>query len=299
MGKISSKIKILFGGENRLISVTYLNPQPPNVADNISFVYDGVNRRIGITEKHGSTVLMDKRFVWCEEKLCQERDGAGSSVTKQFFDQGERVGVTNYFFTFDHLGSVREMVDGSGVVQSRYDYDPWGRQTKLTENVVSDFGYTGFYMNHSSGMDLTWFRAYDSEKGTWLSRDPLGERTGPSLYAYGQNNTINYVDPLGLYCQFILGGNQTNRLPGIKKSRYIGLLVCTDSYIESCGKFKEGKDSVYEVYIYKGLIIIFDPKNGMTYLSAPDFTPLGPIDLGNAGACNKNPVYKPEFHSWF
>jgi RHS repeat-associated protein len=62
----------------------------------------------------------------------------------------------------------------------------------------ADFGYTHFYVNKTTGLDLAWFRAYDSEKGRWLSRDPKGEFTGPDLYAYVRNNSMNFVDPFGL-----------------------------------------------------------------------------------------------------
>ena len=34
--------------------------------------------------------------------------------------------------------------------------------------------------------------------GAWLSRDPLGEREGPNIYAYVLNSPMNLTDPLGL-----------------------------------------------------------------------------------------------------
>ena len=44
-----------------------------------------------------------------------------------------------YYYTRDHLGSVREMTDGSGTIQARYDYDAYGRVTTITGTVPSDF----------------------------------------------------------------------------------------------------------------------------------------------------------------
>ena len=65
-----------------------------------------------------------KQFVWCpgEPQPCEERDGS-DSVTKRFYAQGEQIGSTNYYYTRDHLGSIREVTDNSGAVQARYDYD--------------------------------------------------------------------------------------------------------------------------------------------------------------------------------
>lgn len=208
--------KYQWDAANRLISVTYLNPQPVSVTDNITFQYDGSGRRVAITEKHGNTILNaganDWRFVWRGENLCEQRNSAGTTVIKRFFGFGEQVvsGSANYYFSIDHLGSVREMVDGSGAVTARYDYDPWGRQSKPTTigTLDADFGHTGFYQERAAGLDLTLYRAYDPEKGRWLSRDPIDQfksykygasvKSDPDLYKYVKNDPLIFVDPLGL-----------------------------------------------------------------------------------------------------
>jgi RHS repeat-associated protein len=160
--------------------------------------YDGIGRMVSITELHGTTTITAKTFVWCNQYLCQTRDSTGHSVTNQFFTTGEQINGTNYYYTKDHLGNVREMTDSGGVVHASYDYDIFGRQTKISGDLDSDFGYTGFYVEKTICLDLTWFRAYDSEKGRWLSRDPMGEGIGPNLYNYVKNDVINIFDPLGL-----------------------------------------------------------------------------------------------------
>jgi uncharacterized protein RhaS with RHS repeats len=45
-------------------------------------------------------------------------------VTQRNYRQGQYVGTTAYFYTRDHLGSIREMFTGGGTVVARYDYDP-------------------------------------------------------------------------------------------------------------------------------------------------------------------------------
>lgn len=119
-------------------------------------------------------------------------------MTERFFSEGEQVSDTNYYFTRDHLGSVREVMNAAGVMQARYDYDPYGRMTVIAGSFTADFGYAGMYYHPASGLNLTLFRAYDSDLGRWLNRDPIGERGGLNLYAYVGNNPINRVDPLGL-----------------------------------------------------------------------------------------------------
>ena len=187
-----------FDAANRLVQVNILNAQPATVADTIQMTYDGKGHRVGITESHGSTVLTAKTFVWCNDKLCEERDSTGHTVTKQFCSQGEQINGTNYYFTFDHLSSVREIVDSSGTVQARFDYDPWGRQAQLSGTLSVDFGYTGFYQEKAAGLDLTWYRAYDTNEGRWLSRDPAANKREVNLYEYAKDDSLLYIDPKGL-----------------------------------------------------------------------------------------------------
>src|SRR5262249_14588554 len=95
------------------------------------FSYDGLGHRIRIVEKTSGTVTGDKRYVWCGIKPCQERDASGATVTKAFYRHGIMDGSTKYFATLDHLGSTRDITNIAGVVQARYDYDPYGRMTKV------------------------------------------------------------------------------------------------------------------------------------------------------------------------
>jgi RHS repeat-associated protein len=138
----------------------------------------------------------------------EERDASGKTV-KRYFSHGFQSvtagGATNYYYTKDHLGSIREVVDGSGSVKSRYDYDPYGRRTLVSGTDLADFGFTGFLYHKSTGLNLTLFRAYDSDLGRWLSRDPIAERGGLNLYGYVGNNPINNTDLIGLIIDIELG----------------------------------------------------------------------------------------------
>ena len=117
----------------------------------------------------------------------------GLSLPKSGIVEGGRI-------TRDHLGSIREVTDNSGVVRARYDYDPYGRRTLVSGTDLADFGFTGHYYHQASGLHLALYRAYDANLGRWLSREPLGEiqGDGPNLYVYALSNPINWLDPNGL-----------------------------------------------------------------------------------------------------
>jgi RHS repeat-associated protein len=157
-------------------------------------------------------------------------------VTKRFFNGGEQVSGTNYYFTRDHLGSVREMTDTTGTIKTRYDYDPFGRQIKTSGTMDSDFGYAGMYSHSPSGLSLTLFRAYCADLGRWLSRDPLAEKEGFNLYAYVLNNPINFVDLYGLsinvahaaWAMIGIGAGLVGLAAGVATAEFgVGFIVAT------------------------------------------------------------------------
>jgi RHS repeat-associated protein len=210
------------------------------------FTYDGFSRRVRIVEKSGATVTSDKRFLWVGNGIAEERDATGGTATKRYFQNGVQVGTAQYFYTRDHLGSIKEMTDNSAAVMAEYGYDPYGMRTRVSGTLNADFGFTGHYFHAPSGLYLAKFRVYNPGLGRWISRDPYGSaslrlspKVGPSnneeasvvneksakpgqklkvpdaeflpgganLYEYVGNNGINAIDPLGLwYIDFNITG---------------------------------------------------------------------------------------------
>ena len=166
------------------------------------FSYDGVGRRSRIVEKINGVVQSDNYYVWCGTELCELRDTSGANVLRKLFPQGELLlGAnvsTNYFYTRDHLGSVREAIDVNGLLATRYNYDPYGQKAIVQENLVTTFNFTGDFVHQKSKLYFTWFRELDSTSGRWLSRDPLGEGVNVNVYSYVHNNPYNHIDLYGL-----------------------------------------------------------------------------------------------------
>jgi len=168
------------------------------------FAYDGLGQRVRIIEKTNGAAASTRWFLWVGAELREVRDGIGAGVLRRLYPQGESlvgpVTNTNLFYARDHLGSIRDATDASGALAARYNYDPFGRRTVLYETLPAALGYTGHFFHASSGLNLTFFRALDTDTGRWLSRDPLKmaeTAQGPNLYLYVQNDPINLVDPQG------------------------------------------------------------------------------------------------------
>jgi len=164
------------------------------------FEYDGLDRRVRIVEKENDVEQSNVTFLWAGSDIIQKRAANTETILRNYFDDGFTEGSNNYYYTKDHLGSIREVVADDGItIESRYEYTPWGVVTRTEgTGVESDFLYTGHLYHEESGLFLAQYRAYDPGTGRWLSRDPLGFVDGPNLYAYVGNDPINFWDPWGL-----------------------------------------------------------------------------------------------------
>ena len=180
---------------NRLAAINYTGTHIRT-----EFSYDGLSRMAKVVEKSGTTIKSTRKFIWCGLERCEYRD-ANDAVTLRVYPQGQYSGTTPYYYTHDHLGSIREMLKSDGSVVGRYDYDPYGRSTTV-KNTVPDFNFTGLYRHSASNLDFAVYRTYDPDLGRWLSRDPIGEIGGLNLYGYASNDPINLIDPIGQWFWF-------------------------------------------------------------------------------------------------
>lgn len=201
---------------NRLVKIGYI---ALGGSASSTITYDGLGLGIRIVETGSNGIATGtNNLIWDGMTIREDRNSA-NAVTKLYFDNGAQISGTDYYYTRDHLGSVREITGTNGVVLDRYAYDPYGQQTQSTRTMVSDFGYTGQYYHQRSGLNLAPYREYSASLGRWISRDPLGDGLmstnpaysaemlqGPNLYEYVGNSPVEWIDPLGLWQFTITGG---------------------------------------------------------------------------------------------
>jgi len=175
--------------EHRLAAIIQGNNQ-------IQYWYDGFGRRLRIVQSSGGITQADRRFVWCGAEPCEEWN-SNNVVVNRYFSEGEQQSGTNLYYARDHLGSVRELTDGTGAIRAEYGYAPYGAPTKLQGDLAANYLFAGEFAQPGSGLMLAVARAYDPVNARWISRDPIEEQGGVNLYDYAGNNPISGRDPLG------------------------------------------------------------------------------------------------------
>ena len=96
-------------------------------------------------------------------------------VSIQYFEQGEIIGGTAYYYVQDRLGSVSQLITATGSVASQSTFDPYGNRTTVRGTVIPDIGYAGYFSRTVGGLDFTLHRAFDPTHARWINRDPLGK----------------------------------------------------------------------------------------------------------------------------
>ncbi len=105
-----------------------------------------------------------------------------------------------YYYLHDGLGSVRQLLDSGGQIESKYTYDPFGVPL-AGDGVPNPWQFTGEAWD--AEVELLYLRAryYQPETGRFITKDPrAGNLSRPwtlNPYVYVGNNPANSRDPSG------------------------------------------------------------------------------------------------------
>jgi RHS repeat-associated protein len=199
-----------------------------------TYAYDGANRRVTKTttntrhyyyddrwrvveERLDSATSADRRFVWgirrLDDLILRDREyGGGGDESSSSSAGGE--GLNRHrLYAVDDLANVTALVDRAGAVLERYGYNGFGGVRYLTAGFGSrstslydwETLFGSYRYDTDTGLYLARFRYFHPLLGRWINRDIIEEFGGTNLYAYCRNNTINYVDLLGLINWGLLG----------------------------------------------------------------------------------------------
>ena len=175
---------------NRLDSVT-------QGADAYIFSYNGLGDRLGQTVNSVPTSYTLDIVGGLTQVLS---DGANAYLygVKRIGEQ--QPGGWRYYLP-DALGSVRQLVDGSGALAQARGFEPFGDELAAASIATTAYGFTGEW-GDATGLTYLRARYYDPIHGRFISHDKwVGDTYHPISYnawQYVANNPILYTDPLGL-----------------------------------------------------------------------------------------------------
>ena len=166
-------------------------------AGNLSnFVYNGDNLRVRKTSASGTT-----NYLYAGLSVAVETDGSGS-VTKSYTSGVSTIDAqgNKFFYLYDGLGSVANLIDAKGNIVQAYTYDVFGQAVgvKKDQNGYRFVGGENVSSDDDVQLQYMWHRWYDAKLGRFISRDPIGFSGGINLYRYAKNNPLRFNDPFGL-----------------------------------------------------------------------------------------------------
>ena len=169
----------------------------------MSLQYDNVYQRI----KRG-----EEEYVYDSQDRIVKKSGA-----EFLYDDAGVSGIkyegATYMYRRDGQGNIVALIDSSGNVVVKYEYDAWGNHevydgsgTKITQGThvgrVNPYRYRGYYYDEELKLYYLKTRYYDPEVGRFINADDITyidpeTINGLNLYAYCGNNPVMNVDPNG------------------------------------------------------------------------------------------------------
>jgi len=154
-----------------------------------------------------------------------------------------------YYYAHDHLYSVVALIDDSGNVVERYEYDAYGTvhimdasyNSRTTSSYGNPYTFTGRRLDvlDNGNKDIYYYREryYGPYVARFYQQDPRGINPagrpinrfgaleqygdGMSLYEYIRSDPVKQNDPLGLSTKFWICYRMTNTSPKLPAHAYV------------------------------------------------------------------------------
>jgi len=217
----------MWDAENRLINMTSQSAAPVGSKVRLDFLYDYQGRRIQklVSTNSGSAYVAEytnrfaydgwnliailnpqssilQSFEWGLD-LSGSTRGAGGIGALLILNDAQTIDnqPSSHLVSFDGSGNVSALINATnGLTSANYAYGPFGEVIRSTGPMAkaSPLRFSSKYQDDETEALYYGYRYYNTGTGRWLSRDPIEEEGGISLYVLGSNDLVNKIDGLGL-----------------------------------------------------------------------------------------------------
>jgi RHS repeat-associated protein len=166
-----------------------------------AFVHDALGRRVRRTVSGAVTRPVYDRWNVVQERSSNGQVTANLLVGLKLDDLFVRTDAAQREFLSDALGSTVALADTSGVVQTSYTYEPFGRTTVSGASSSNAYQFTGRDNDSTGTLSLYNMRSryFSPTLGRFLTEDPIGFSGGDAnLYGYVGQSPASRIDSLGL-----------------------------------------------------------------------------------------------------
>jgi len=187
---------------------------------NFTYAHDGLRTKKSITS--GNTTV-DVNYVYEGDKLLQmtydnyvltfSYDANGIPVS---FHVKNATLDKDYYYGTNSRGDIEVIYNADGTLHARYDYDAYGKILSVTApdgtNITAPYAianlnplrYRSYVYDKETGLYYLQSRYYDPVTCRFINADAYMSTgqgiTGNNMFAYCNNNPVNYSDPAGCMC---------------------------------------------------------------------------------------------------
>jgi len=159
-----------------------------------------------VTKKSGDSI---SNYLYINDKIVLELDENGKEKARNLIGTNlisRTMGAETLHYMYNGHSDVIALLEASGTVQERYEYDAFGNVLDHVDNPKSPFRYGGYQYDQETKTYYLNSRMYNPRLARFLQEDTyMGNDNDPlslNLYTYCHNEPIRYLDPSGHMREF-------------------------------------------------------------------------------------------------
>lgn len=217
----TSTVKYLWDLRNRMTGYSANGDNDAADSGDINYTYDNNGNRVSRTVVGGSSTyyVIDANNPTGYAKAIEEKSSTTGSPVRSYIlgmdvvAQSDATSGTLYLLHDGH-GTTRALINTSGAVVERYDFDAFGNKiryvngsgTDLSGDPLTTWLMADGFRDFTTGLDHNGARDVAAWLGRFMTTDPgwgfISDPSSPTSlhrYNYGDGNPIMHLDPSGMF----------------------------------------------------------------------------------------------------